>query len=362
MSAARLSIGLLFGGESPEHEVSIVSARSIAQNLDAARFELRPMGIAKNGVWVVKGDPFARLAANELPQRGANPFLPLEQGAEETPLPDVFFNAIHGAFGEDGRLQGYLDMLKRPYTGAGLLGMAAGMDKWIAKRIWASEGIPQLPYVGLTEEAWQRDPQGLQREILALGLPVFVKPANAGSSIGIRKVKSPEELSSAVAFALSFDRRVVVEKGVDGREIEVAVLGGDDPVISIPGEVHVAGEFYDFNDKYIDGKSWTETHAKLPQGAAERIRALAREAFRSLDACGMARVDFFLERGTDAIFLNEINLIPGFTSISMYPKLMESSGVAYGELITRLIDLALERHRQMAGKQKGFESGSNWYA
>jgi len=362
MSAERPSIGLLFGGESPEHEVSIVSARSIAKHLDAQRFELRPMGIAKNGVWVVQGDPFARLAARELPQRGTGPFLPLEQGAEATPLPDVFFNAIHGAFGEDGRLQGYLDMLKRPYTGAGLLAMAAGMDKWVTKRVWASEGIPQLPYVGLSEESWRRDPEGLQHAILALGLPVFVKPANAGSSIGIRKVKEASELADAIGFALSYDRRVVVEKGVDGREIEVAVLGGDDPLVSIPGEVHVAGEFYDFNDKYIDGKSWTETNAQLPEGVAERIRAYAREAFRSLDAHGMARVDFFLERSSNAIFLNEINLIPGFTSISMYPKLMESSGVGYGELITRLIDLALERHHQMQGKQKGFESGSDWYA
>jgi D-alanine-D-alanine ligase len=362
MCAQRLSIGLLFGGESPEHEVSIVSAKSIAQNIDAARFELRPMGIAKNGVWVVKGDPFARLSANELPERGSNPFLPLEKGAEETPLPDVFFNAIHGAFGEDGRLQGYLDMLKRPYTGAGLLGMAAGMDKWVAKLIWTSVGIPQVPYVGLTEEAWQRDPGPIQDQILALGLPVFVKPANAGSSIGIRKVKVEAELADAVAFALSYDRRVVVEKGVDAREIELAVLGGDDPVVSLPGEVHVAGEFYDFNDKYIDGKSWTETNAQLPEGITERLQAYAKEAFRSLDASGMARVDFFLERGTDAVYLNEINLIPGFTSISMYPKLMESIGVGYAELITRLIELALERSLRLQGKQKGFESGSNWYA
>jgi len=181
MCAQRLSIGLLFGGESPEHEVSLVSARSIATHLDPERFEVRPMGIARNGVWVVTGDPFARLAANELPERGPDPFLPLEKGAEETPLPDVFFNAIHGAFGEDGRLQGYLDMLKRPYTGAGLLGMATGMDKWIAKRVWASEGIPQLPYVGLTEEAWTRDAESLRERILELGLPA-VLPGVARSS------------------------------------------------------------------------------------------------------------------------------------------------------------------------------------
>lgn len=361
MSAPRLSIGLLFGGESPEHEVSIVSARSIAKYLDPQRFEVRPIGIARNGTWVVSGDPFARLSAGELPERSAG-FLPLEKGAEAFELPDVFFNVIHGAFGEDGRLQGYLDMLKRPYTGAGLLAMASGMDKWTAKRIWTAEGIPQVPYVGFAEESWQRDCEGLRSQILALGLPVFVKPANAGSSIGIRKVKVEAELDEAIAFALSYDRRAVVEKGVDAREIELAVLGGDDPIVSEPGEVHVAGEFYDFNDKYIDGKSSTETNAKLPEGVAERVKAYAREAFRSLDAHGLARVDFFLERGTNAIYLNEINLIPGFTSISMYPKLMASAGVPYAELLERLVDLALARHAQTASKQTGFQSGSDWYA
>ena len=362
MSTPRLSIGLLFGGESPEHEVSIVSARSIAQNLDAERFDVQPIGIAKNGVWLVKGDPFARLAAGELPERGTSPYSPLEKGAEDLVLPDVFFNAIHGAFGEDGRLQGYLDMLKRPYTGAGLLGMAAGMDKWVAKLVWASSGIPQVPYVGLTEEAWTREADVLREKVLALGLPVFVKPANAGSSIGIRKVKEAAELDDAIAFALAYDRRVVVEKGVDAREIEVAVLGGDDPLVSVPGEVHVAGEFYDFNDKYLDGKSWTETNAKLPEATRERIRAHAREAFRSIDAYGLARVDFFVEHSTGDVYLNEVNLIPGFTNISMYPKLMESVGVPSGELLTRLVDLALERHRQGASKKKGFESGSDWFA
>jgi len=362
MNTPRLSVGLLFGGESPEHEVSIVSARSIAKHLDAARFEVHPMGIARNGVWVVKGDPFARLAANEQPHHGGDPFLPFEKGAEGTPLPDVFFNAIHGAGGEDGKLQGYLELLHRPYTGAGILAMAAGMDKWITKRVWHSEGLPIAPYSGFTEEHWRKDSQAILRSIRELGLPLFVKPANAGSSIGIRKVKDFAMLGEAIEFALTFDRRVVVEKGLDAREIEVAVLGGDDPVVSVPGEVHVAGEFYDFNDKYIDGQSWTEIPAPLPQDVIEKIHRIAREAFRSLDAHGMARVDFFLERSTDRIFINEINLIPGFTSISMYPKLMEASGIAYGELLDRLIQLALERHEQMGNKRKGFESGSDWYA
>jgi len=357
-----MSVGLLFGGESPEHEVSIVTAKSIAKHLDPQRFEVRPMGIARNGVWTMLGDPFERLSAGEQPTRSDEAFLPLEKGAESVALPDVFFNAIHGAGGEDGQLQGYLEMLHRPYTGAGLLAMAAGMDKWITKRIWESEGLPVGPYVGLTEEQWRRAPGASLDSARALGLPLFVKPANTGSSIGIQKVKDFSMLPAAIEDALKFDRRVLVERGIDAREIEVAVLGGDEPFVSVPGEVLVAGEFYDFKDKYLDGKSSTVVPADLPGGLADRIRSHARAAFRSLDAYGMARMDFFLERGSSRVFLNEINLIPGFTSISMYPKLMEASGIPYSELLTRLIDLALARHDQMKGKQHGFESGSNWFA
>lgn len=358
----RLTVGLLFGGESPEHEVSIVSARSIAKHLDPERYDVKPMGIARNGVWTVLGDPFARLAAGESPERGTSAFLPLEAGAEQMPLPDVFFNAIHGAGGEDGQLQGYLELLHRPYTGAGLLAMAAGMDKWITKRIWESEGLPIGPYVGLTEEGWRKDPEAILRSIRALGLPVFVKPANTGSSIGIQKIKSLEALADAIEDALRFDRRILIEKGLDIREIEVAILGGDDPFVSVPGEILVAGEFYDFQDKYLDGKSSCQIPVDLPGSLASRIQGYARAAFRSLDAYGMARMDFFLERGTNRVFLNEINMIPGFTSISMYPKLMEASGVPYGELLARLIELAQARHRQTGGKVKVFESGSQWYA
>ncbi len=361
----RLSIGLLFGGESPEHEVSIVTARSIAEHLDPARFEVRPMGIARNGVWTLRtteaGDPFARLAAGERPARSAHPFLPLEQGAEQAPLPDVFFNALHGAGGEDGQIQGFLELLHRPYTGAGLLAMAAGMDKWITKRIWESEGLPVVPYVGLTEEQWQRDRAGALASLQKLGLPLFLKPANLGSSIGVEKVKSADALPAALDRAFQFDRRVLVEQGLEVRELEVAVLGGDDPIASVVGEVLVADEFYTFEDKYIKGQSRTQIPAELPEELADLVRTEAIRAFRALDAYGMARVDFFLERLTGRVFLNEINLIPGFTSISMYPKLMAASGIAYADLLTRLIDLALARHKQMQAKSKGFQSGSDWF-
>ncbi len=362
MAIDRLSVGLLFGGESPEHEVSIVTARSIAAHLDRARFEVRPMGIARNGVWVLNGDPLARLAAGELPERSEHPFLPLERGAEDAPLPDVFFNAIHGAGGEDGQIQGYLEPLHRPYTGAGLLAMAAALDKWITKRIWASAGLPVAPYRGLTEEGWRREPARVLRELEALGLPVFVKPANLGSSIGIEKVRGREELPAALDRAFGYDRRVVVEQGLRARELEVAVLGGDDPLVSVPGEILVAGEFYDFKDKYINGKSSAKIPAELPEGVGNLVARCAADAFRALDAYGMARVDFFLDRDTGRLFLNEINLIPGFTSISMYPKLMEASGIPYAELLARLIDLALTRHQEKIAKTRFFQSGSNWYA
>ena len=362
MTNARLSVGLLFGGESPEHEVSIVSARSIAAHLDPARFEVRPMGIARNGVWVMNGDPMARLAAGELPQRSEHPFLPLERGAEATPLPDVFFNAIHGAGGEDGQIQGYLEPLHRPYTGAGLLAMAAALDKWITKRIWESDGLPVVPYQGLTEERWRKAPQPILRSLEALGLPVFVKPANLGSSIGIEKVASKEDLPAALDRAFGFDRRVLVEQGVYARELEVAVLGGDDPFVSVAGEILVAGEFYDFKDKYLDGKSRARIPADVPEALARQIVQYARAAFRSLDAYGLARVDFFLDRKTGQLFLNEVNLIPGFTDVSMYPKLMEASGIPYRELLTRLVDLALARHRAKLAKTRSFQSGSQWFA
>jgi D-alanine-D-alanine ligase len=361
MSQARLSIGLLFGGESPEHEVSIVTGRSIAEHMPKDRFEVRPIGIARNGVWVVLGDPFARLSAGELPERSSHAFLPLEKGANDVALPDVFFNALHGAGGEDGQIQGYLELLHRPYTGGGLLAMAAGMDKWITKRIWESEGLPVVPYVGLTEEQWQRDRTAVLRELEQLGLPLFLKPANLGSSIGVEKVKTRETLASALDKAFTFDRRVLVEQGLDVREIEIAVLGGDEPFVSEPGEVLVADEFYTFEDKYIAGKSTTQIPAELPAELRDLIRVHAARAFRALDAYGMARVDFFLERLTGRIFLNEINLIPGFTSISMYPKMMAASGVPYEQLLTRLIDLALTRHAQMTQKNKGFQSGTTWF-
>jgi len=356
-----MNVGLLFGGESPEHEVSIVSAKSIAQHMDSSKFHAVPIGVARNGVWTVLGDAFARLTDGEMPERSDCPFLPLERGAEQIRLPDVVFNIIHGAGGEDGQIQGYLELLKIPYTGAGRLALAVAMDKWMTKRIWESEGLTVTPYIGITEDDWNRDPQGNIDHCLSLGRPLFVKPANTGSSIGIEKVKQADALKNAVDSAFRYDRRVLVEKGLNVREIEVAVLGGQDPIVSMPGEVLVAGEFYDFADKYVDGKSRTQVPADLPDDTVNTIREAARSAFRSLDGYGLARIDFFIERNTDQIYLNEINTIPGFTSISMFPKLIEAAGISYRDQITMLIDLAMSRHKQMATKQVGFKSGSEWF-
>jgi D-alanine-D-alanine ligase len=219
-----------------------------------------------------------------------------------------------------------------------------------------------VPYRGLTEEGWRKDPEAVLRGLEPLGLPVFIKPANLGSSIGIEKVSRREDLAAALDRAFTFDRRVLVEQGLTARELEVAVLGGDDPIVSVPGEILVAGEFYDFKDKYLNGKSSARIPAELPEGMASLIARYSVAAFRALDAYGMARVDFFLDRATGLLYLNEINLIPGFTSISMYPKLMEASGIPYRDLLSRLIDLALQRHQDKLAKTRFFQSGSQWYA
>lgn len=360
--SARIRVGLLFGGQSPEHEVSIATARSIAAVVDRDRFDVQPIGVAKNGVWLIHGDPFARLTAGEEPARGSFPYLPLEAGGETAPLPDVFFIVIHGAGGEDGRIQGYLELLGRPYTGGGVLALAAGMDKWIARQIWRSVGLTTVPFLGITEGRWRNHPREVMDEVRPLGTQLFVKPANLGSSIGVVKVKSEDALAPAIEQAFQFDRRVLVDTAIDAREIELGVLGGDEVLVSAPGEVLVAEEFYTFHDKYVGGKSSTKVPADLPAARATELKHAAALAFQSLDGYGMGRVDFFLCRKTGGLYLNEINFCPGFTNISMYPKLMETAGVSYIELISRLIDLALARHRQESTKVKIFSSGSTWFA
>lgn len=379
----KLRVGVIYGGRSGEHEVSIASAAAIFKHLDRTRYEAVPIRIEKDGRWVIADKaPVAlsasdvieqqRLQAARTPRAGRDTLLvshpsedtivtierrPGADGGREDDRAvvtglglDVVFPVLHGPFGEDGTVQGLLELGAVPYVGSGVLASAAGMDKAAMKALFAAHGLPQAAYQVLTHFEWQRDPAAASARLLALGLPLFVKPANLGSSVGISKVKTADGLAAALETAFEFDRKAVVEAAVpDPREIECAVLGNDEPEASVPGEVIPSREFYDYEAKYLDHGSRTIIPADLDAATVARVQQLALAAFRAIDAAGMSRVDFLLSRTTGLLALNEINTIPGFTTISMFSKLWEASGVAYGTLIDRLIALALERH---AAKQK----------
>lgn len=369
MKTKKLRVGVLFGGRSGEHEVSLLSAASILKAIDRKRYEVVPIGITKQGRWVVSGDAQALLAG----ERSAGETLRLAGDASVNPLLlgdtshsgdassalDVVFPVLHGTFGEDGTIQGLFELADIAYVGSGVLGSAAGMDKDAMKKMFAAAGLPQTPYIALLRSEWKAEPKKVTKWIEAqLEYPVFVKPANLGSSVGISKVHDRSELAAAMDLAASFDRKLVVELGVGGpgvkpRELEVAVLGNDAADASVVGEIVPGAEFYDYDAKYHSDASVPIIPAKLTKAEAKQIRAMAIAAFRACDCAGLARVDFLMEPerkgkkgGKPHIFLNEINTLPGFTSISMYPKLWEASGVPYKELIDRLIALAVERHRE----------------
>lgn len=354
----RERVGLLFGGGSVEHEVSVVSARGVAAAIDPERFETVPLGICRNGRWLgpaesarVLRSGVARVEAGEgagarvVIDPGFGGLLQLTPEGEAQPVPiDVVFSVVHGWGGEDGRIQGLLELAGIPCVGAGVLGSAVGMDKQVAKALFVEQGLPVGPWRSMRRGDWLRDRPGEEaRLVAALGLPLFVKPANGGSSVGISKVKTAAELPAAMELAFSLDRKIVIEKGLEAREVECAVLGNDDPRSSIPGEIVPSGEFYDYAAKYEDGTSKLLIPAPLASGVADEIRALAIRAFLALELSGLARVDFFVEKPTGRVFLNEVNTLPGFTPISMYPKLWEATGLSYRELLTRLIELARER-------------------
>jgi len=343
----RLKVALVFGGRSGEHEVSLRSAASVALGLQH-RHDVLPVLVGKAGGWLLQeGEPRPAggtpvfLAAS--PEDGGR--LRRLADARELARPDVFFPVLHGTFGEDGTVQGLFELAGVPYVGAGVAGSAAAMDKALMKSLFAQAGLPQVEHRVLT----RRDATAEARLVDELGLPVFVKPANLGSSVAVSKVKTREALAPALALAFSYDRKVVVERGLDVREIEVSVLGNDEPAASLPGEILPDREFYDYASKYA-ADSHTELVIPAPLDLAQRaeVQALGLAAFRAVDACGYARVDCFLERASGRLLVNEINTIPGFTSISMYPKLWEASGVPYPELLARLVALALERHQARA--------------
>jgi D-alanine-D-alanine ligase len=357
----KLRVAVIFGGKSGEHEVSIASAASIFKHLDPDRFEAVPIKIEKDGRWLLTGDVPRAISAAEVHQRLEVEGRQLESQKAQTLAPidptttlaaggiDVVFPVLHGPYGEDGTVQGLLELANVPYVGAGVLGSAVGMDKAIMKTLFRDRGLPVGPYLVILRHEWTRDPAGLTARVeRELTLPVFVKPANLGSSVGISKAKTAAEFVEAMTLALQYDRKIVVEAAVpNAREIECAVLGNDDPQASIPGEIIPLREFYDYEAKYMDANgSRLEIPAALSDGAAAEIRRLSVEAFRACDLSGLARVDFLINRETGETFLNEVNTLPGFTTISMYPKLWEASGVPYPELLERLLTLAIERHQE----------------
>ena len=373
----RLRVGILYGGRSSEHEVSLASAAAVFANLDKKRYDAVPIRIDKDGRWALADrPPTAMSAAQVIEQTRIDAARPLRSGrevhfmarpSEETILSidraaakgddlgraivtglnlDVIFPVLHGPYGEDGTVQGLLELANVPYVGAGVLASSVGMDKAIMKVLFAAAGLPVGPYQVVRRPEWDRHRPAIVKHLDAtLGFPMFVKPANLGSSVGISKAKEPTGLAEAIDHAGSFDRKIVVEAAVpEAREIECAVLGNDEPEASVPGEVIPSREFYDYEAKYVDDASTTVIPADLPAQLAAEVRRLSIAAFRAIDCTGMARVDFLLARPSGRIFVNEVNTIPGFTTISMYSKMWAASGVEYPALLDRLIALALERH------------------
>jgi D-alanine-D-alanine ligase len=364
----RLRIGILFGGRSGEHEVSLLSAASVISALDPEKYEAVPIGISKDGRW------FAGTAAHKMlppfpegahgkPELGevlrtgesvmlsADPtvaaLVPVSNSRPGALRVDVVFPVLHGTFGEDGAVQGLLDLAGLPYVGSGVLGSAVGMDKDVQKRLFLQAKLPVGDYLAIPRAEWEKSSETVTREIRKrFRFPVFVKPATLGSSVGMTKAHDSKELAAAMNLAAEFAQKIMVERAIRGREIELSVLGNDDPKASIPGEIMPHREFYDYAAKYLEEGTRLMIPAKLTTAQVKKFQDYAVKAFRTLDLLGMARVDFFLENRTGKILLNEVNTIPGFTSISMYPKLWEATGLPYRELLDRLIELALAQHRE----------------
>ena len=341
-----LRVGLIYGGRSGEHEVSVASATSIFEHLDAERYEVVPIRIEKSGRWLLNC-PVPKALTGAAEKSAATPPTRIEPSAAvSTGGLDVIFPVLHGPYGEDGTVQGLLELVNVPYVGAGVLGSAAGMDKAVMKALFAASGLPIVPHLTVLHPSWRDRGNAIAEQAAdELRFPMFVKPANLGSSVGISKARSPKEFVDAMELALQFDRKVVIEAAVpNAREIECAVLGNDEPEASIPGEIVVSRDFYDYEAKYADGASQLIVPAPITNAQTDEIRRMAIAAFRAVDGAGMSRVDFLMAGDTDQIFLNEVNTIPGFTTTSVYPKLWEASGVRYSELLDRLIALAIHRH------------------
>lgn len=364
--ARKLRVGVIFGGQSSEHEVSLASARSVMRAMDPDKYDVVPIGITKSGGWLMSGDPLAQLRGGVEDAGASLALVPTGSGMGDVAGRsdeglDVIFPVLHGPYGEDGTIQGFLALAGIPYVGSEVLGSAVGMDKITMKSVFRDHGLPVPPYIGVGRREWERDPQGVQaRAERVMHYPMFAKPSNMGSSVGVGKIHSPEEFAYAVTQAARYDRRILIEQGVDARECECAVLGNDNPQASVVGEIVPGNEFYDYRAKYVDDNSDLIIPAKLPERMSEEIRQLSLEAFRAVDCAGMARVDFFVERDLSKVWINELNSIPGFTRISMYPKLWEGSGLSYSALIDRLIELAFERFDDRQVNKRALDDlGSN---
>jgi len=364
----KLRVGVIYGGRSGEHEVSLASGAAVIQNLDPERYEAVPIRINKDGRWVLPSAPPRLTSAAEVIAAKTNaPALSVadEREAQLVPRPgergdqaagagelvagvglDVVFPAIHGPYGEDGTVQGLLELANVPYVGCGVLASAMGMDKATMKLAFAANGLPLCDYEVVMKHEWRKNEHLVLQRVGRLGFPVFVKPANLGSSVGLSKARHAVELRAAIALAAEFDRKIIVEAAVpQAREIECSVLGNDDPEASVPGEIVPSREFYDYESKYIDDVSVPLIPAPISEAQAAEVRALSIAAFKAIDGAGMARVDFLLARDTGVLYLNEVNTIPGFTTIGMFAKLWAASGLTFPQLVDRLIALALERHR-----------------
>jgi D-alanine-D-alanine ligase len=364
-STKRLRVGVLFGGRSGEHEVSLASAASVIRALDPEKYEAVPIGISKEGRWLV-GRSAQQLLADVL-KSGDRVVLPSDPTAaalvplvpvagRPSIMVDVIFPVLHGTFGEDGTVQGLMELAGLPYVGAGVLASAVGMDKDVQKRLFEQAGLPIVPFMTVRRSEWEQKRALIVEAIKKkFRFPFFVKPATLGSSVGMTRVKAASEIFGAMDLAAEFALKIVIERGIAGREIEVAVLGNDELRASIPGEIVPHREYYDYTAKYLEGGTDLLIPAPLTKKQAKIFQEYAVRAFRAIDGCGMARCDFFLEHRSGKIFVNELNTIPGFTSISMYPKLWEASALPYTKLIDRLIELAVEMHQEKSRTKYSIE-------
>ena len=354
MSSTKLNLALVFGGRSGEHDVSLMSARSVLSAIDASKYQVWQIGITREGNWVTgertleafESKSFDKVQPAIVLQEGKTVNLyALNEGLlQKVSTIDVFFPILHGTYGEDGTIQGYFEMLNATCVGCGVLASSLGMDKGLTKDVVSKQGIAVLDYKVFTRHAIENTLEKVAKTSEEISdYPLFIKPANSGSSVGISKAKNRQELLAGLTHAAKYDLRVLVERGLNAREIEVSVLGNENPIVSVPGEVIPGDEFYSYEDKYIDGVAQTFIPANLQPNTTSQIQAIALQVYKALDCAGMARVDFLIDRVTNEIFFSEINTIPGFTPISMYPKLLNHDGLAYSELIDRLIALALER-------------------